>query len=59
MEIVIGNSKEMIQVYPDSDINALAHEFAAQHNLSQEHVAQLRDSIQQNYDMNFGHQQEE
>ena len=57
MEIVIGDQKEMIQVYPDSDINALAQEFAAQHNLSQEYVEQLRDSIQQNYNMNFLPQQ--
>ena len=29
MEIDIGGRKETIQVFPDSDINALAQEFAA------------------------------
>lgn len=38
MEIVIGEQKYTIPIYPDSDPQALAHEFAAQHGLPMELV---------------------
>lgn len=33
MEIVIGNQKYTLTIFPDSDPDALAQEFAVQHNL--------------------------
>ena len=43
MELVINKQTYVITIYPDSDADALAHEFAAQHNLGPEMVEQLRD----------------
>ena len=45
MEIVINDTKYMITVFPDSDPDALAHEFAAQHELPDEMIGQLIESI--------------
>ena len=42
MEIVIGNKNYVIIIFPDSDPDAVAQEFAAQHSLPQEMVEQLR-----------------
>ena len=53
MEIVIGNQNFVIDIYPDSDPDALAHEFAAQHSLPQEMVEQLREQIYANQIANF------
>lgn len=38
MELVIGQQNYVITIYQDSDPDALAHEFAAQHNLGGEMV---------------------
>jgi len=54
MEVVIGEQKYVITIFPDSDPHALAQEFAAQQNLPQELVAQLSEQIQANLLDNFG-----
>ena len=53
MELVIGNKNYMITIYPDSDPDALAYEFAAQHDLGNEMVEQLREQIRANLEANF------
>jgi len=42
MEIVIGNQNFVVIIFPDSDPDAVAQEFAAQHSLPQQMVEQLR-----------------
>ena len=53
MEVVIGDQKFIITVYPDSDPHALATEFAAQQNLEPEAVEQLTEQIQDSIEANF------
>ena len=53
MEVVVGDQKFIITVFPDSDPHALATEFAAQHNLPPEAVEQLTEQIQDNIEANF------
>ena len=45
MEVQLGEQKYVITIYPDSVPDALAHEFAAQHGLSEDVVPMLCESI--------------